>query len=74
MNVTKSLDSWINYLDLFNIEWAIEDGSLRFYCLSSPHWEFFFTGYDEDNEDRIIIHPNTPFDEEVIEYTKKVLY
>lgn len=72
MNYTTSLQSWINYFEQFNIEYAIKDGTLRMYCLSSPHWEFFAELYDEDEEERVIIYQDTPFNEEVIEYTKSL--
>lgn len=69
MNKTQSVDQWINYFEQFNIKYDIVDRTLRMYCLSSPHWEFFHTFYDEDEDYRVVIHEDTPFDPEVIEYT-----
>lgn len=72
MNITPSFDLWINYFEQFNIKYDVVDGTLRMYCLSSPHWEFFDSFYDFDEDYRVVIYSDTPFDPEVVEYTKSL--
>lgn len=71
MEITTSLAQWISYFEKFGIDWFTQDGTVRFACFSSPHWEFFGK-YDEDDDYFVIIYPSTPFDEEVIEYTESL--